>query len=70
MAHIGLVPVSSVGSIEAVLALIAVDSFRVVSAILANAAALVTTMDVQRLTFQVDLFRINAFVGVSMAVAS
>jgi hypothetical protein len=53
-----------------VLALIAVDSLGVVSAVLANAAAFVTPMDVQRLSSLVNFLGVDTFVGVAVAVAS
>ena len=48
----------------------AVDAFRVVAAVLTQAAALVQAVDVQRLAQSVDLRIVDAFVGMSETVAS
>lgn len=69
-ADVSLVPVSPGGSVEPVLALVAVDALRVVSAILAHAPALVDPVNVQRVASQVHLFVVFTSIAVSMAVAS
>lgn len=69
LADVAIAPHFAVRPVERALALVAVDALGVVLAVLADAAALVVTVDVQREALLVDLLRVDALVRVAVAVA-
>lgn len=69
LADVGLIPVLSMWSVELVLALVTVDTFRVVLAVFANTASFVVSMDIERKPFGVNLLGVLALTGMSVAVA-
>lgn len=58
------------GSEESIFALVAVDSLGVVTTVLADTATLVATVNVHRFASHVNFLRVDAFVRVTVAVAS
>lgn len=68
-ANISFIPVFSIWSVVSVLALITVDAFGVVTTILTDTSTFIDSVDIQRFSFQVNFFRVDALVGVTMTVA-
>lgn len=68
-ADIRLVPEFATWTIVLCFALVAVGSFGVVLAVLANATAIVVSMDVQGEALAVDLLIVFALVAVAMTIA-
>jgi hypothetical protein len=69
LTHVDLVPALSARPIELVHALVTIDSGCFVLAILANTAALISAVNIQRQSLFIDLLRVNALVRVTVAVA-
>lgn len=70
LADIGFIPMFSVRSEKSIFALVTVDAFGVVAAILTNTSALVAAVNVERFLFEINFFRVRTPIRMSMAIAS
>lgn len=70
LADVGGVEGSVVGPVELGFASVAVDAFGVVTTVLANTAALVVAVDIQRQAHFVHLSTVLALIGMTETVAS